>query len=349
MRFATPSSWRTFTTYSLPVSPAHRRKFIALAGGAAAWPLAVRAQQPGRVRRIGMLIAVAESDPVGQRNATIFRQSLQELGWTEGRNLNIERRWAAGDVVRSRDYAVELVGLEPDLIVAVGTPSVAALKQATRSVPVVFAIVNDPVAQGFIASMAHPGGNITGFSFLEYSMVGKSLEMLKQVAPSLTRVAVMFNPATYPYYNIFLRSFEGTARTLSLEVTGAPIDTPADIEETIARLGGQGSGLLVTPDPFNTVHRNVIMRAAERHRVPASYSYREYVRDGALMSYGADIADIARRTATYVDRILQGTSPADLPAQAPTKFELAINLKTAKALGLEVPSTLLAIADEIVE
>jgi putative tryptophan/tyrosine transport system substrate-binding protein len=333
----------------LPVSPAHRRKFIALAGGAAAWPLAVRAQQPGRVRRIGMLIAVAESDPVGQRNTTIFRQSLQELGWTEGRNLNIERRWAAGDVVRSRDYAVELVGLGPDLIVAVGTLSVAALKQATRSVPIVFAGVNDPVAQGFIASMAHPGGNITGFSFLEYSMVGKSLEMLKQVAPSLTRVAVMFNPATYPYYNIFLRSFEGTARTLSLEVTGAPIGTPADIEETITRLGGQGSGLLVTPDAFNTVHRNVIMRAAERHRVPASYSFREYIRDGALMSYGADIADIARRTATYVDRILQGTSPADLPAQAPTKFELAINLKTAKALGLEVPSTLLAIADEIVE
>ena len=242
------------------------------------------------------------------------------------------------------------VGLGPDLIVAVGTPSVAALKQATRSIPVVFAIVNDPVAQGFVASMAHPGGNITGFSFLEYSMVGKSLEMLKQVAPSLTRVAVMFNPDTYPYYNIFLRSFEGTARTLSLEVTGAPIRTPADIEETIARLGGpQDSGLLVTPDPFNTVHRKLIMHAAERHRVPASYSYREYVRDGALMSYGADIADIIRRAATYVDRILKGASPADLPVQAPTKFELAINLKTAKALGVAIPPSLLALADELIE
>jgi len=327
-----------------------RRKFIALAGGAVAWPLAVRAQQANRVRQIGMLISVAESDPVGQRNAAIFRQSLRELGWTEGRNLNIERRWAAGDVVRSRDYAAQLVGLGPDLIVAVGTASVAALKQATRSVPVVFAIVNDPVAQGFIASMAHPGGNITGFSFLEYSMVGKSLEMLKQVVPSLTRVAVMFNPDTYPYYNVFPRSFEGTARMLSLEVKAAPISTPAEIEETIAGLGGQqGSGLLVTPDPFNTVHRNAIMWAAERHRVPASYSYREYVRDGALMSYGADIADIFRRTATYVDRILKGASPADLPAQAPTKFALAINLKTAKALGLQVPPTLLAMSDEVVE
>jgi putative tryptophan/tyrosine transport system substrate-binding protein len=327
-----------------------RREFILTLGGATAWPLAVRAQQPDRVRRIGMLIAVAESDPVGQRNAAIFSQSLQELGWTEGRSLSIERRWAGGDVVRSRDYAAELVGLGPDLIVAVGTPSVAALKQATRSIPVVFAIVNDPVAQGFVASMAHPGGNITGFSFLEYSMVGKSLEMLKQVAPSLTRVAVMFNPDTYPYYNIFLRSFEGTARTLSLEVTGAPIRTPADIEETIARLGGpQDSGLLVTPDPFNTVHRKLIMHAAERHRVPASYSYREYVRDGALMSYGADIADIIRRTATYVDRILKGASPTDLPVQAPIKFELAINLKTAKVLGVTIPPSLLALADELIE
>src|SRR5262245_20020145 len=297
-----------------------------------------------------MLIAVAESDPVAQRNTAIFRQSLQELGWTEGRNLNIERRWAAGDIVRLRDYAAELVGLGPDLIVAVGTPSVAALKQATRSIPVVFAGVNDPVAQGFIASMAHPGGNITGFSFLEYSMIGKSLEMLKEVAPSLTRVAVMFNPDTYPYYDLFLRSFEGTARALSPEVSGAPIRIPAEIEETIGRLGGQqGSGLLVTPDPFNAVHRQSIMRATERHRVPASYSFREYVREGALMSYGADVADIARRAATYVDRILKGARPADLQAQARTKIELAINLKTAKAVGLTVPPALLARADEVIE
>jgi putative ABC transport system substrate-binding protein len=328
-----------------------RREFITLVSGSAlAVPLCVRAEQSDRVRRIGILIAVAESDPVAQRNAAIFRQRLQEFGWTEGRNLNIERRWAAGDIVRSRDYATELVGLGPDLIVAVGTPSVAALKQATHSVPIVFAIVNDPVAQGLIASMAHPGGNITGFSFLEYSMVGKSLEMLKQMTPSLTRVAVMFNPDTYPYYDVFLRSFGGTARALSIDVTGTPIRSPADIEETIAKLGGQpGSGLLVTPDPFNTVHRRVIMRAAEHHRVPASYSYREYVRDGALMSYGADIADIARRTASYVDRILKGARPADLPVQAPTKFELAINVKTARALGLQVPPTLLAVADEVIE
>jgi putative tryptophan/tyrosine transport system substrate-binding protein len=198
--------------------------------------------------------------------------------------------------------------------------------------------------------MAHPGGNITGFSFLEYSMVGKSLEMLKQVAPSLVRVAVMFNPETYPYYNIFLHSFETTARTLSLEVTGAPVHTVGEIEEVVGKLGTQtGSGLLVTPDPFNTVHRGVIMRAAERYLVPASYSYRQYVREGALMSYGADIVDLYRSAASYVDRILKGASPADLPSQAPTKFELVINLRTAKALGLTVPPTLLALADEVIE
>jgi putative tryptophan/tyrosine transport system substrate-binding protein len=328
-----------------------RREFIfTLGGAAAAWPLAARGQQPARMRRVGMLMALAENDPVGQRNIAFFRQGLRELGWTEGRSLQIEWRWTGGDVVRTRDYAAELVGLAPDLIVATGTPSVAALKQATRSIPIVFAVVNDPVAQGFIASMAHPGGNITGFSFLEYSMVGKSLEMLKQLAPSVVRVAVMFNPETYPYYNVFLRSFEATARTLSLEVTGAPIRSPAEIEEVIAKLGVQpGSGLLVTPDPFNTAHRSLIIKSAERHRVPATYSFRQHVSEGALMSYGADTADIYRRSATYVDRILKGANPADLPAQAPSKFELAINLSTAKALGLEIPPTQLALADEVIE
>ena len=327
-----------------------RREFIAGIGGAAAWSLAARAQQPDRMRRIGVLMSLSESDPISPARLAGFRQGLAELGWTEGRNLQIEWRWSEGDVTRTRDYAAELVALAPDLILANGTPNVAALKQATRTIPIVFAVVNDPVAQGLVASMAHPGGNITGFSFLEYSMVGKSLEMLKQVAPGVIRVAVMFNPETYPYYNFLLRSFEAVARPLSLEVTGALIRNPDEIEGAIAQLRQQpGSGLLVTPDPFMVVHRSAVILSSAQYRVPASHSLRQDVQEGALMSYGADIVDIFWRSASYVDRILKGANPADLPVQAPTKFELAINLKTAKALGLEVPQSLLARADEVIE
>ena len=328
-----------------------RREFITLLGGAAAArPLAVQAQQGDRMRRLGMLLALREDDPQGQARVAAFRQALSDLGWSEGRNLNIEWRWTGGDITRVREYAAELVRLAPDVILAQSTPNVAALKQATTSIPIVFAVVNDPVAQGFIPSMAHPGGNITGFSFLEYSMVGKSLEMLKQVAPGVVRVAVLFNPDTYPYYKIHLRSFETVARALLLELTGAPVRNPEEIDKTIAKLGRQpGSALLITPDPFTVVHRGAIIRAAEQHRVPAAYSYRQHVQEGALMSYGADTIDIFRRSASYVDRILKGTRPADLPAQAPVKFEMAINLKTAKALGLEVPPMLLALADEVIE
>ena len=328
-----------------------RREFITLLGGAAAaWPLRAHAQQGDRMRRLGMLLALREDDPQGQARVAAFRQALSDLGWTEGRNLNIEWRWTGGDITRVREYAAELVRLAPDVILAQSTPNVAALKQATTSIPIVFAVVNDPVAQGFIPSMAHPGGNITGFSFLEYSMVGKSLEMLKQVAPGVVRVAVLFNPDTYPYYKIHLRSFETVARALLLELTGAPVRNPEEIDKTIAKLGRQpGSALLITPDPFTVVHRGAIIRAAEQHRVPAAYSYRQHVEEGALMSYGADTIDIFRRSASYIDRILKGTSPADLPAQAPVKFEMAINLKTAKALGLEVPPMLLALADGVIE
>jgi ABC-type uncharacterized transport system substrate-binding protein len=330
-----------------------RREFITLIGGAAAttaWPFAARAQQGERMRRLGMLMALREDDPQGQARVAAFRQALSDLGWTEGRNLNIEWRWTGGDIARVGEYAAELVRLAPEVILAQSTPNVAALKQATTSIPIVFAVVNDPVAQGFIASMAHPGGNITGFSFLEYSMVGKSLEMLKQVAPGVVRIAVMFNPDTYPYYNIHLRSFETVAAALSLELTGAPVRNPAEIDQTVAKHGRQpGSALLITPDPFTVVHRGAIIRAAEQHRVPATYSYRQHVQEGALMSYGADTIDIFRRSASYIDRILKGTRPADLPAQAPVKFEMAINVKTAKALGLDVPPMLLALADEVIE
>jgi putative tryptophan/tyrosine transport system substrate-binding protein len=328
-----------------------RREFIAFLGGAAVvCPFAVRAQQGERMRHVGVLMALSEDDPQGKERVFAFRQALADLGWTEGRNLKVEWRWTRGDIARTREYAAELVRLAPEVILANGTPGLAALKQATTSIPIVFAIVNDPVAQGFIASMANPGGNITGFSFLEYSVVGKSLEMLKQVVPGVARVAAIFNPETYPYYDIHLRSFETVARPLSLELIGALVRSPAEIEQAIAKLGHRrDSAILVLPDPFTVVHHGEIIQAAELHSVPANYFYRQHVQEGGLMSYGADPIDIFRRSASYIDRILKGTKPADLPAQAPVKFELAINLKTAKALGLEVPPTLLALADEVIE
>jgi putative ABC transport system substrate-binding protein len=265
-----------------------RREFLrALGGGAAAaWPLAARAQQPDRARRIGVLMASSEDDPMGQARVAAFRQALAGLGWTEGRNLEIEWRWSGGDIARVRKYAAELVRLAPEVIGANGTPSVAALKQATTTIPIVFSVVNDPVAQGFIASMAHPGGNITGFSFLEYSMVGKSLEMLKQIAPGIVRAVVMFNPDTYPYDDIHLRSFETVARMLSIELTGAPVHDPPEIEAVIAKLAQRpSSALLVTPDPFVNSHRGVVIHAANQYRIPATYSYRQHVEEGGLTLY----------------------------------------------------------------
>jgi putative tryptophan/tyrosine transport system substrate-binding protein len=328
-----------------------RREFIKLASGAAAtWPLCAHAQQPGRVRRLGVLMSTNENDPVARSRVAAFREGLAELGWREGNNLAIEWRWTGGDIARTRAYAAELVQLAPDVLLSNGTPATAALKQATTTIPIVFAVVNDPVAQGIIASMAHPGGNITGFSFLEYSMVGKSLEMLKQIAPLTTRVAVMFNPDTYPYYEIHLKSFETVARRLSLDLSAAPVRSATDIDDVVAKLGQQpGSTILVTPDPFMLVHRNAVIRAAAQYRVPATYSYRQNVNEGGLTSYGADASDIFLRSASYIDRILKGAAPGDLPAQAPVKFEIAINVKTARALGLDVPPDLLALADEVVE
>ncbi len=328
-----------------------RRAFIAFFGAAAAgWPLVAHAQQPGRVRRLGVLMSTNENDPVAQSRVAAFREGLAQAGWREGDNLAIEWRWSGGDLARTREQAAELVKLAPEVLLGNGTPATAALKQATTTIPIVFSVVNDPVAQGFIASMAHPGGNITGFSFLEYSMVGKSLEMLKQIAPLTTRVAVMFNPDTYPFYEIHLKSFEGVARQLSLELFAAPARSAGEIDDAIAKLGQRpGSALLVTPDPFLLVHRDLAIQAAAKYRVPASYSYRQNVKEGGLTSYGADASDIFRRSASYIDRILKGTAPADLPAQAPVKFEIAINLKTAKALGLDIPSDLISLADEVIE
>jgi ABC-type uncharacterized transport system substrate-binding protein len=319
-------------------------------GAAAAWPFAVRAEPAQRIRRLGMLMSTRENDPVAKTRVAAFREGLKQLGWSEGQNLQIEWRWSGGDIAATRRYAAELVQLAPDIILGNGTPAAVALKQATMTIPIVFTVVNDPVSQGIIPSMAHPGGNITGFSFLEYSMVGKSLEMLKRIAPQITSVAIMFNPETYPYYEIHLKSFEAVAKRLSLDLSAAPIKSEVEIDENVAKLGKQAGGaLLVTPDPFTLVHRDAVIRAAAQYRVPASYSYRQNVEEGGLTSYGADASDIFFRSAAYIDRILKGAAPGDLPAQAPVKFEIAFNLKTAKALGLEIPPDLLALADAVVE
>jgi putative tryptophan/tyrosine transport system substrate-binding protein len=327
-----------------------RREFILLLGTSAAMLPLAAAQSAERAKRLGMLMSTREGDPVATMRVARFREGLKQLGWSEGQNLQIEWRWTGGDIALTRRYAEELVQLAPDVLLGNGTPATVALKQATTTIPVVFSVVNDPVSQGVIPNMAHPGGNITGFSFLEYSMVGKSLEMLKRIAPQSKSVAIMFNPETYPYYEIHLKSFEAVARRLALDLTAAPVKSVAEIDEAIAKLGQQpGATLLVTPDPFMLVHRDAAIRAAAQYRVPASYSYRQIVSEGGLTSYGADAGDIFFRAAGYIDRILKGASPGDLPAQAPVKFETAFNVKTAKALGLEIPPDLLALADEVVE
>ena len=327
-----------------------RREFITLLGGAAVWPLAAYAQQLQRIPQIGVQMGVAESDPEGQSRIAAFQQGLADLGWADGRNLRVEYRWAAGDVDRIRAYAAELVALAPDVLVGNGTAVLTALRDATRSIPIVFVVVNDPVGQGFVANLARPGGNITGFSFLEYSMIGKSLELLKQLAPTVHRFAVMFNPETTPHYAVFLRSFETVPPPRPLEIKAAPVGTEADIEQAVAKIAGEpGGGLIVPPDTFTVVHRGLIIRSAAQHRVPAIFTYRQFVREGALIAYGPDTTDIFQRSASYVDRILKGANPGDLPVQAPNKFELAINVNTARRLGLDLPPTLLGLADELIE
>jgi putative tryptophan/tyrosine transport system substrate-binding protein len=327
-----------------------RRQFITVLGGAAAWPLAARAQQPERMRRIGVLINLTADDPEGRARLAAFLEGLRELGWTDGRNIQIETRFGGGDVGRIRAHAAELVALAPDVIVANTTPVTRAVRQATSSIPIVMAAVNDPVDQGFVSSLAHPGGNITGFSFIDFQMVGKWLEMLKEAAPGVTRAILMFNPNTAPHYYVYLRSFEAMPRSIAVDVTAAPVHETTEVEEAIAKLGREpGGGLLVAPDGFTTIHQHLFIRLAQQHRLPAVYALRTFVAQGALMSYGPDSYDVLRRSASYVDRILKGEKPADLPVQAPTKYELVINLKTAKALGLTVPETLLARADEVIE
>jgi ABC-type uncharacterized transport system substrate-binding protein len=315
----------------------------------AAWPLAARAEQGERVRRIGLLMGVAD-DREGQARVTALKQGLQELGWTEGRNIQIEPRFTGADADRIRAYAAELVALAPDVIVGQTTPVIRALRQATSSIPIVMAGINDPVEQGVVSSLAHPGGNITGFSFVDFQMVGKWLEMLKEAAPGVSRAVLMFNPDTSPHFYVYLRSFEAVPRSIAVEVTAAPVRSTTEVEAALAKLGREpGCGLIVPPDAFTIVHYQLFVRLAQQHRLPAVYPIRTWVAQGGLMSYGPDPYDVFRRSASYVDRIFKGAKPADLPVQAPTKYDLVINLKTAKALGLEVPPTLLARADEVIE
>ena len=329
-----------------------RREFVTLLGGAAAaWPLAARAQKPDRTRRIGVLTGTAESDPEGQSEVAAFRDGLKDLGWAGGRNVQMAYRWAAGDADRMRIFARELVALQPDAVLAITTPVVAALLRETRTVPIVFVRVSDPVARGFVPNLANPGGNVTGFTNFETSIAGKWLELLKEIAPRITRVTVMFNPATAPGGgSYFLRLLEAAAPSFAVEVSAGRVHDVAEIEHVVAAAARDPNGGLINmPDIFLAVHRELTIELTARYRVPTIYQYRYFVTSGGLISYGPDVIDQHRRAASYVDRILKGAKPADLPVQAPVKFELVINLKTAKALGLDVPLHLQQRADEVVE
>jgi putative ABC transport system substrate-binding protein len=326
-----------------------RRDFIAGLGSAAAWPLVARAQQGERVRRIGVLMSFDENDPEGKLRLSAFTQALANLGWTDGRNVRMDVRWGGGDTNRIRAHAQELVGLQPDIIVTNGTPTTVAVRQETRTIPIVFASAGDPIASGLVARLERPSGNITGFANFEPMIVGKWLELLSEIVPGLKRVAVMFNPNTAPL-STYMPSFETTAQSLKIAPIIAPVHSAVEIETIIIGLGHEPRGaLVVMPDTFMTVHRVPILSAAARNNVPAVYYLSAYARDGGLLSYGHDPVDNFRRTATYVDRILRGATPAQLPVQLPKKFEMVINLKTAKALGLTIPETLLATADEVIQ
>ena len=325
-----------------------RREFIA-ALGLAAWPMVARGQQLERTRRICVLMNNAADDPEGQLRVTAFAQGLQEAGWTVGRNVRIEYRWAGGNADRIRSYAAELVGLAPDVILTTGSFGLGPLQQATRSVPIVFVAVVDPVGAGFVASLAQPGGNITGFTSYEYSLGVKWLELLKQIAPGVSRAAVLRDP-TIPSGIGQFGAIQGAAQSFGVELTPVDVRHADEIERAVGAIARRPtSGLIIVSSALAVAHRDLIVRLAEKHKLPAVYPARYFITAGGLISYGPDALDQYRRAAGYVDRILKGEKPADLAVQAPTKYETAINLKTAKALGIEVPPTLLARADEVIE
>jgi putative tryptophan/tyrosine transport system substrate-binding protein len=325
-----------------------RRDFITLLGGAAAWPLSARAQQADRTRRIGVLTGFTSDDPEGQARLMAFAQGLQELGWTVGRNVRIDTRWAAGDADRFGNYPAELVALAPDVILAVGSPATGLLLQASRTIPIVFVQVADPVGSGFVETLARPGGSATGFMLFEFGISGKWLELLKEIAPRVKRVAVVRNLAIAAGPGQF-GAVQASASSLGVEVSPANVRDAGEIEHAITAFARVSNGGLIVTGGSATPHRELIITLAARHRLPAIYPARRFVTAGGLVSYGPDQIDQFPRAAGYVDRILKGEKPANLPVQAPTKYELVINLKTAKALGLEVPPSLLARADEVIE
>jgi putative ABC transport system substrate-binding protein len=326
-----------------------RREFITLLGGAAAWPLAARAQQGGRMRRIGVLQAGDENDPLAKVSLSAFTQALANSGWIDGRNVRIERRWGGGDIIRMRALAHELVGLQPDIIVTNTTAPTVALQQETRTIPIVFANAGDPVANGIVPRLDRPGGNVTGFGSLEATLGGKWLELLSEIAPGLKRAAIMFNPDMVPVL-AHMPSFETAARSLNVAPITAPVHDDVEIETAIIALGREpGGGLVAIPDSFTFGHRASLISAAARNNVPTFSPPSEFVRDGGLLSYGPDRVDPFRRAATYVDRILRGEKPGDLPVQFPVKYEMVVNRKTATALGLAIPPSILLRADEVIE
>ena len=328
-----------------------RRDFISLVGSTAiAWPLAARAQPSDRMRRVSVLLGLAENDPEAISRIKAFRLGMRDLGWIEGRNVQIEYRFAGSNLESIKRHVAELIRLAPDVILANTTPVMATLQPATSTIPIVFVVVNDPVGQGFISSLAHPGGNITGFSFIEPEIVGKWINLLGDVKPDLSRVVLMFNPETAPYYDVYLRSFKALPQQISVDVEAVHVRTVAEVDLAVAKLGREpGSGLIAPGDPYILAVRGAILKAANQNRIPVISPYRQFVVEGSLMSYGPDTADIFRRSSSYVDRILKGESPANLPAQSPIKFELVVNLKTAKALGLSVRESFLLLADEVIE
>jgi putative ABC transport system substrate-binding protein len=329
-----------------------RRKFLAtlLGGAAVAWPMAARAQQTERVMRIGVLMAYAESDPEAQAWVAAFREALQKLGWAEGRNIRIDTRWATAGVESIQQFAKELVALQPELVVSTSTPSTAWLLQQTRTIPIIFTNVSDPVGSGFVASLPRPGGNATGFSTIEGSLGGKWLELIKEIVPRVGRVALLFNPATATYAEYYLNPFKAAAASFGVQAIAAPVHDWSEFESIVAAQAREPDGaLIVIPDIFTIAHRVEIISLAARYRLPAVYPFRFFAELGGLLSYGVDLTDNFRRVATYADRILKGANPSELPVQAPVRFELVINLKTAKALGLDVPPLLQQRADEVIE
>jgi putative ABC transport system substrate-binding protein len=327
----------------------NRRQFITVLGGAAAWPLVGHAQQPERLRRVGVLMSLPESSPVAQASVAAFVQALRDFGWVEGKNIRIDYRFAAGNPTLFKTYAAGLVGLSPDAILTGRSVAVAAFQQQTRTIPIVFTGVGDPVGQGFVKSLARPGGNITGFGANDPTLMGKWLQLLKEIAPRVTRVAVIFNPDTALFAPLFNPVIEAAAPSFGMTVALSPVHDDAGIEEAIAALAReQGGGLIALADSFNVTHRDVIIAAASRHNLPLIGTL-QYANSGGLIAYWFNGIDLHAQAAHYIDRILKGASPADLPVQYPTKYSLIINLKTAKALGLTVPPSMLDLADEVIE